>query len=1006
MKKIISVLLILSMALAMAVVLVYAEESGVIVTETKVNNEKVWHITGSGVIKRSDLPLTGNYGYADRIILDGDFTGIAGGAFMRVSAKEFILNDGLEYIGSSAFYDSDGFEYIEIPDSVTKIGISAFAESNLISIKLPESLTELKNGTFKYCHRLKEITIPETVRSIGDYAFYDCTRLHSISMGENIEYVGYNAFDKTIWFENLDNEYYQGNVLLKCYTGEEPYEAKIKEGTEFIYNQAFSPSIKSVIMPDSVTGIGTYLFDDCTNLERVVLSDGLKELPENAFYDCTALKEIEIPKGVEYICSSIKDTPWYETLPETTVINKNLLKCKISENGVATVPYGVKNIMGKIFKENDDLKRVVLPDSVERIGQSAFYECSSLTDINIPEGIKRIESSAFCRCSKLVIDGLYLREAEYIGSGAFDEVGVTEELRIGKNIKEIGKYAFETTDISSVVIDTPDEPFVLGTGAFRSCENLQTVRMPGFTSSSYGEEFFMNCTALKSIEIGEGLETVYKQMFQGCTALEEVTLPESVKQIQESAFENCTSLQNIELPQGVSNIELNAFKECKALKSVIIPEAMNAISESTFIGCSSLASVTLHGNIATIGESAFVDCTALCEVSLPEGVKDIGNSAFRNTSLTTLTLPESIEYIRSMAFAGTKLSEVTIPDGIKNTGANIFDNIENTVHIYASSEVKAIDSRAFKGNDIVVHAPRDSKAYFAAARAGADIVLAKEDRIGEVYNSIITTDIVTTMNGNAINAYSVSGKTIILVRDLESIGFDVSFDEEARIAYARYNPDKEMMPDKAVVLPDDKVIYTDITVEINGVSIGGFNIGGYMAVVAEDMGKYIPDISCTWVKSERALKMLASPELATRDYFIEEYARLKGLVPTNTSKYFSDAKSKYTDALVDNGIILTKDYIGLFYPDSALTVYLFATFAGRELYAEDEYEYWAYRKKCYTIPEIDYTDIPIYVQSYITRLYEDGIFAIENINGVNTIDTTRVMTKSEVTAALEKIIPQ
>ena len=51
-------------------------------------------------------------------------------------------------------------------------------------------------------------------------------------------------------------------------------------------------------------------------------------------------------------------------------------------------------------------------------------------------------------------------------------------------------------------------------------------------------ETFRDCTALRVIELSEGLEIIGGYVFKGCNALEKIVIPASVKQIELEAFQD------------------------------------------------------------------------------------------------------------------------------------------------------------------------------------------------------------------------------------------------------------------------------------------------------------------------------------------------------------------------------------------------------------------------------------------------------------------------------------
>ena len=66
--------------------------------------------------------------------------------------------------------------------------------TSLPSIQLPETVTEIGGSAFNYCSSLKEINIPK-VTSIGNYAFAYCSSLTEISIPKAVTSIGKYAFN-------------------------------------------------------------------------------------------------------------------------------------------------------------------------------------------------------------------------------------------------------------------------------------------------------------------------------------------------------------------------------------------------------------------------------------------------------------------------------------------------------------------------------------------------------------------------------------------------------------------------------------------------------------------------------------------------------------------------------------------------------------------------------------------------------------------------------------------
>ena len=226
------------------------------------------------------------------------------------SLTQVDLPDGLEVLGSAAFEGCSGITSIEIPagvtelqrdifagtglteivvpDTVTIIAQRAFANcANLKSVVLPQNLTDLDHQAFSYCYSLTEIdlpdtlqrissncfiaaglvhiTIPDSVTYIDDSAFSSCTALETVDLSENLEHIGSYAF----W----------GCSSLKTIT--------LPNSLKSIDMNAFYESgLVSIVIPDSVTELGSELFRACTDLESVLIPDSVTDIGDYAFYQC------------------------------------------------------------------------------------------------------------------------------------------------------------------------------------------------------------------------------------------------------------------------------------------------------------------------------------------------------------------------------------------------------------------------------------------------------------------------------------------------------------------------------------------------------------------------------------------------------------------------------------------------------------------------------------------------------------------------------------------------
>ena len=165
---------------------------------------------------------------------------------------------------------------------------------------------------------------------------------------------------------------------------------------------AYYSTIKTVLIGDGVTSIGTCAFYRCVALESVTIPGSVTSIGNNAFNDCKSLADASIPASVKnigeeafYFCSSLKSV----TIPDgVTSISKGAFReCSALES--VTIPDSVTTIGEGAFQACTSLKSVTIPDGVTSIGYAAFDYCESLTSVTIPASVTSIGEEAFDNCS-------------------------------------------------------------------------------------------------------------------------------------------------------------------------------------------------------------------------------------------------------------------------------------------------------------------------------------------------------------------------------------------------------------------------------------------------------------------------------------------------------------------------------------------------------------------------------------------------------------------------------
>ena len=150
-----------------------------------------------------------------------------------------------------------------------------------------------------------------------------------------------------------------------------------------------------------------------------------------------------------------------------------------------------------------------------------------------------------------------------------------------------------------------------------------------------------------------------------------------------------------------------------------------------------------------------------------------------------------------------------------------------------------------------------SKRILFLAALAVFAVCPVQAKVGDIADTIYTTDILTRVNGADIASFSIEGRTLIAMEDLRDYGFTVVYDDSARTLYVdRTGEVRKNMPSILRGRVAGYTYETDIKVIFNGEPVGAYAIDGRMAVIVEELGdplKY--GMVCSYDDAKRLLTL-------------------------------------------------------------------------------------------------------------------------------------------------------
>ena len=147
-------------------------------------------------------------------------------------------------------------------------------------------------------------------------------------------------------------------------------------------------------------------------------------------------------------------------------------------------------------------------------------------------------------------------------------------------------------------------------------------------SSGADTRNYVYLSAVKKIEIGDGVTSFSSAAMRNLTSLSSITIPRGITSILHYMFWDCNSLSSIVIPDSVTSIGNSMFQNCNSLSSIVISDSVTSIDSGMFRGCNSLSSIVISDSVTSIGNGMFRGCRSLSSAVIPDSVTTIPGEMF------------------------------------------------------------------------------------------------------------------------------------------------------------------------------------------------------------------------------------------------------------------------------------------------------------------------------------------------------------------------------------------
>ncbi len=447
-------------------------------------------------------------------------------------------------------------------------------------------MTSLTGFNFNGCTSLKTVELPDALTGLGKNVFQNCVSLESIVIPAGVTQIMEYAFDGCTSLADL------------TYAG-----AGVAQIDQYAFRNC--TSLNNEALPQTVTNIGSYAFQNSGLTGTIILSGSLSKLGVNPFVGAQGITAFDV----------LSDDFYSDEVGVIYSFNDSLVLFPCGYEGDYVIPAG-KTITAYALAGTQGIQKLTLPSDLAVLSSGMLVECGC-RELVLPEALTSIKKDSSYGFVMENMSEFVVPSADIELVGASTTAGVFANSSFAKLVLPEGMTLIPAgfcngSTIREVVV--PSTIDAIGNNAFQNCVNLESFEITS-NIKTIGNSVFSG-TAIKEATLPATVESVGTSLFAKCLSLTKLVIEEGITVSPNYIADGCTALVDVTLPSTLETLGTYSFQNCTALETIVIPELITNIDTFTFNGCTALKDVTILGSLTRVGASAFRYCTSIESIYL------------------------------------------------------------------------------------------------------------------------------------------------------------------------------------------------------------------------------------------------------------------------------------------------------------------------------------------------------------------------------------------------------